>query len=174
MPDEMKLRRALDGFHDLLIYVDRFNQILSDIKNGRDIDEIDFSAIYAKPKLDELNEVSDIITIISKIIENILKIIYSPSRVLEKRWIKDLDKYRNRAIGHLQWDVHGDKEIGHHSKEDLQFPYMNAIALYKEDMINHPGLYSRLKEIPGKCPWSLNELIELDIENLTLILKECV
>lgn len=170
---EEKLQQSLDGFHELLVYLGRFNKILVEIKNGKNVDDIDFNRIYDKPKLEEINEVNNILTIVSKAIETILKIIYAPSTVLEKRWTNDLNKYRGRALTQLKKDEGGEQEIGYHAKEDLQLPYMNAISLYKEEIVNHPGLYKGLKEVPGKCPWDLDEILSTDIDSLKDILREC-
>jgi len=160
---ELKLRETLEELNKLVDYVQKFNVVLQDIKDGKPIENVDFTEIYIQPESEDMH---DILTIVSKLIESVIKTIYSLTDTDKREWSRETRRYRNQVNLCLNWKTHGSDEIGHHKKEDLQFPYMRAIGLYTETVKKYPTLNYGLQSLPDKCPWSLNELMELDFISL--------
>jgi len=164
---EMQLRQLLDEMNGAIDQVKKFNEILDNIKNGKPIDEVNFDRIYVQH---ESTEINDIVMLVAKTIESLFKVIYC---ILDKERLefeRDIMRYRNKVKMLLQWGPDGSQEAGYHRKEDLQYPYMEAVALYVDFAKPYPHRQFSIKVLPEKCPWNLNEIVEADIQELKQML----
>jgi hypothetical protein len=150
MTEEMfRIRRALDAS-----------------MNGIPFNEIFDDEIY----LEAADRTSRALTYLSLMIEHLLKLAYSDSQVDYDRnnakWISDINRHHENAYIELGWYTDENKGVINKVSDRIQDAYIGGIKLYAKASKTYPDLVKGKSLMPLICPWTLEQLMDDDINEL--------
>lgn len=144
-----------------------FKEAVLKVINGEVIDGTPLEQILDDVLFEENYSVrkDDCITEVGIIIEHLLKLKHCRTN---RVWINSIETHRGTLYGYVKW---GTKHIRIHRlidyiSEHIEDGYDFSIALYTKDTKKYPDLKDGLKLIPSQCPWTLEELLDKDIDYL--------
>lgn len=156
---------------EILNRIDRLNDELRKIKNaviciqeGKDVTESFDEEVYT--------EDSDAFVIassnLSRMMEHLLKLKYSTSTRFIRKWINEIETgFRRIVQDRSGWYTKKSKtNVIKDLREGIQDIYDYGITFYIKDAKKFDNLKDGIKLIPKECPWTLDELMELDIDEL--------
>lgn len=110
-------------------------------------------------------------TLISVIIEHILKCNYCSSDAFIKKWSKEISDHQSTCRKKLKYSLK-DKEtlMIKHISENIDLLYKDGINKYIKDSKEHSDLPDITNTVPEKCPWTLDDLLMLNLSKLISIL----
>jgi hypothetical protein len=160
-----------EKFMEALERIDKLNNELRKIKNviiciqeGQEVSE-DFD--------DEIfMEDSDAFVIassnLSRMMEHLLKLKYSTSTRFIRKWTNEIETgFRRIVQDRSGWYTKKSKtNVIKDLREGMQDIYDYGITFYIKDAKKFDNLKDGIKLIPKECPWTLDELMELDIDEL--------
>lgn len=138
-------------------------------ENGEVSGDVSFSQLLD----DELFEESysdrkdDCITEIGIVIEHILKIKYCTNKRNHRVWTNSIETHRGTFIGYVRWGAKKPVDrLIKHTSENIEDCYDYGVGLYRRASKDYPDLKEGLSQIPEECPWTLEEIIDEDIDYL--------
>lgn len=156
---------------EILNRIDRLNDELRKIKNaviciqeGKDVTESFDEEVYT--------EDSDAFVIassnLSRMMEHLLKLKYSTSTRFIRKWTNEIETgFRRIVQDRSGWYTKKSKtNVIKDLREGIQDIYDYGITFYIKDAKKFDNLKDGIKLIPKECPWTLDELMELDIDEL--------
>lgn len=156
---------------EILNRIDRLNDELRKIKNaviciqeGKDVTESFDEEVYT--------EDSDAFVIassnLSRMMEHLLKLKYSTSTRFIRKWTNEIETgFRRIVQDRSGWYTKKSKtNVIKDLREGIQDIYDYGITFYMKDAKKFDNLKDGIKLIPKECPWTLDELMELDIDGL--------
>ena len=156
---------------EILNRIDRLNDELRKIKNaviciqeGKDVTESFDEEVYT--------EDSDAFVIassnLSRMMEHLLKLKYSTSTRFIRKWTNEIETgFRRIVQDRSGWYTKKSKtNVIKDLREGIQDIYDYGITFYIKDAKKFDNLKDGIKLIPKECPWTLDELMELDIDGL--------
>ena len=156
---------------EILNRIDRLNDELRKIKNAviciqewKDVTESFDEEVYT--------EDSDAFVIassnLSRMMEHLLKLKYSTSTRFIRKWTNEIETgFRRIVQDRSGWYTKKSKtNVIKDLREGIQDIYDYGITFYIKDAKKFDNLKDGIKLIPKECPWTLDELMELDIDGL--------
>ena len=124
------------------------------------MDDILFDESYSERK-------DDCITEMSIVIEHLLKLKYCTNSRNHKVWKNSIETHRGTLYGYLQWlSKNPTRRLIEYLENNIENAYITGVRLYNKAAKKYPDLEDGLKLIPEDCPWTLEELMENDIDDL--------
>lgn len=111
---------------------------------------------------------------LARMIEHLLKLGYCTNERNHNIWASDAEKHRNIVFKVLRWRNKVYSNLKKYLESNLQGIYEDGLKLYDEAAKNYPDLECYRDEIPEKCPWSFEQLMDDSIENLLAKLPDIV
>lgn len=156
---------------EILNRIDRLNDELRKIKNaviciqeGKDVTESFDEEVYT--------EDSDAFVVassnLSRMMEHLLKLKYSTSTMFIRKWTHEIEyTFRRTVQDRSGWYTKKpNTNVIKDLREGIQDIYDYGITFYMKDAKKFDDLKDGIKLIPKECPWTLDELMELDIDGL--------
>lgn len=123
-------------------------------------DDVLFEENYA-----ERND--DCVTELGIIIEHLLKLRLCTTDTNHKVWINSVETHKETLSRYMKWELKKPaKKLVSYVERSIDDAYEYGIGRYKRDAKKYTDLQYRMDEIPEKMPWTLDEIMDLDIEEL--------
>lgn len=133
------------------------------VQNGMSWDEAFDEEVYLEAKQDQKKANAYVF----RIVEHLLKVKYSTNDLNINHWIQEIDNFRTKLFNLTLWGKRSsDTNLIKYIENNLQDMYDDGVDEYKKDAKEYPDLVVGLELIPEECPWSFEELMELEIEEL--------
>lgn len=162
--------------NDLFIMLDNCERSIRALKavvekvvNGETVPDDVLAQLYDDALFQESysDRKDDSITEIGIVIEHLLKLRYSTTSRNIKVWINSINTHRGTLYGYTRWLTKNKKsKLIKYIIENMDDAYEFGVALYKRDVKKYTDLQYRMNEIPEECPWTFDEIMDLDPEEL--------
>lgn len=104
---------------------------------------------------------------LARMIEHLLKLKYCTNDRNNNTWVKEIRNHKDEVIDITRWEWKKKETIViNYLKENLQEIYEQSITWYKKDAKEYTDLRDGLDWIPEECPWTLEKLLDDDIDEL--------
>lgn len=144
----------------------RIKRAIIALAEGRTIDEyMDFDQ---SAFLEENAIQKDSYRALAHMIDRLMKIKYCTYYSVCETFEKEFEEYREKVRIHTGWDWKiEDSYMIAFLLNELQDIYADGIGFYKSSAREHFDLQDMVDLLPEKCPWTLEELMENEIYELT-------
>jgi hypothetical protein len=163
-----ELRLLLDRVERVTEELRRVKNAIIAVSEGRTFTEAFDEELY----LEAADIRNKTIRYLSRMIEHLLKLAYSDSNIIYEEnkngWIKTVNKHQIRAQDELNWGMISNKGDINYVSNRIQEAYEGGIYFYKLAIKKkgYEDLIKGLDLIPDECPWTLEELMEDNINEL--------
>ena len=112
-------------------------------------------------------------THVSIIIEHLFKLKYSTNNRSHNEWRAIVRKHKSEIIYLTKWKTpRSNTNIINEMHEELPYLYEDGCCYYKLASKIYKNIEDGIKYIPEECPWTLEELVENNVEDLLFQLPE--
>lgn len=147
--------------------INKINRVIKSIRDGNQITESFNDEIF----VEDSNKEDDCYTFLARMIEHLLKLKYCSSQIViirnRRGWLNIVKIKRDDVIDKVKWISKKRKESYiNYLREELQNIYEDGIGYYKKASKEYPDLKIGFLVIPKECPWTLEELMDNDIDDI--------
>ena len=164
MNDNEKFMEALERIDKLNNELRKIKNMIKCIQEGQEVLEDFDDEIFMEDSDGFVIASSNL----SRMIEHLFKLKYSTSTRFIRKWTNEIETtFRRIPQDRSGWYTKKSKtNIIKDLREGMQDIYNYGITFYMKDAKKFDDLKDGIKLIPKKCPWTLDELMELDIDEL--------
>lgn len=163
---DKEYKEALERIETLEKELARVKRAIIALSEGHPVDEyMDFD----KNTFLEFNEIWRKTYIgLAHMMECLMMLNYCTYYTVDKKLRKKCEKYREEVSMYTQWHwKEQDVYLITILTDDFQDIYEYGIACYKRSAKDQLDLCDMVDQLPEKCPWTLEELMENEIYELT-------
>ena len=166
-----ELQEALNRLDKLSNELHKVRNAIIAIQEGNEITESFDDEVFCE----DAKERKQVSALLARIIEHLFKIQFSDLESFDTDWANEIEnKFRSQIIDITEWcSKKPDKTLINSLRNNLQDIYETAIALYKRDAKKYSDLREGISLIPSECPWTLEALLDSEVNDLLaqLLLK---
>lgn len=167
MDDEIKM--ALERLEIITDEMHRIKRALKAAQDGVPFTEAWNEEVFLETKQEQKKGMS----YLYRMIEHILKVKYCTKISLSNdrnriHWRGEINTYRVKLFDITGWMSKKKKDTNliNFLADDIDDIYEVGVEYYKRDAEEYPDLKDGLSQIPEECPWTLEELLDKDIDYL--------
>lgn len=163
---EEEYKKALERVENLEKELARIKQAIIALAEGKTISEyMDFDKSVF---LEENTMRRESYSALAHMIASLMAIKYCTYYIVSEELENDFDMYREEVKINTGWDMRiEDTHLTAYLLNELQDIYEYGISWYKRSDQEQLDLQDGLRYIPKECPWTLEELMENEIYELT-------
>ena len=162
---DREYKKALERIEILEKELARIRQAIIALAEGRPAGEymkFDTSAFPEENKI-----WSESYSALALMMDKLLEIKYCTYYLVIEDLEKECGKWREEARMHTRWGRHRENTLLiEYLLEELQDIYEYGIQWYKWEAKRHPDLRDMVGLLPEKCPWRVEELVEIEDSEL--------